>query len=549
MLVDRAGQVRRHLVPRDLRIVVRDRRRLDDPGRLDLHLPAAVLVEVPVEPVVVVAHRRDRRNDQPPRPPHPRLRRPRLRVAVGVLPEDAEILLVDADRVPDRPRPPALVRHRAVHVGDLAEAVAAQLQRVGQPPQPAHLARVERVLEILRRARIAVGHHHLRQRRAMADRPQPRLRLPPVRRMPRPRQRVRPRIVPIPDLVQHQPLARVQRRPHLPLLPAQQVPLQRERRPLRLHDVQRLRVLARRAAVIAIEPQRRLRRRPARLVDDLQHPVLDQIDDRHQPLDRPPVAVVLRLVPQVRDPLEDAVPRLPLAAEIAARPRIDLAAVDLRLRDAAPPHRRPPALVRPDRRLRPPELLHQRKRLHVRPRRRRLDDSRLQIDHLGRQTGRRIQRDQLRPPPLVVRTLDRLQPCHQRKPQRLANPQMRRRDLRRPRDLILRKRIQRMHPHPLNNSRRHNAPPSARLPAKIAICKGKRPTCCQYCKPASDSSSEYRVPADRGRSSTGDRQYSRACRRRAPATSVRPAGWMPARAPVKRADPTAESLLQLLDLQ
>ena len=258
MLVVHRAQLRRDPMPRDLRLVVGDRNRLHDARRLDLVLPRAVLVEVPVEAVVVVVDGGEAGDDQPARAAHPGLRA--VLVGVGVLPENADIFLMNADRVRNRARAAALVGQRRVEVGDLAQAVAAQLERVGHSPQAA-LAGVEGVFEVVPDRGVAVGHDHLRQRGAVANRPQA------------------PAVF-VADLVQHQPLARVQRDAHLPLLPGEQLPVERERRPLRLRDVERLEVLPRRAALLMVEAQRRRRGRRRRLVDHLQHAVRDQIDHR-----------------------------------------------------------------------------------------------------------------------------------------------------------------------------------------------------------------------------------------------------------------------------
>ena len=53
-----------------------------------------------------------------------------------------------------------LVGERRVEVVDLAEAVAAERERLRHAAE-APLARVERVLPAVQRARVAVGHDHL----------------------------------------------------------------------------------------------------------------------------------------------------------------------------------------------------------------------------------------------------------------------------------------------------------------------------------------------------------------------------------------------------
>ena len=228
-----------------------------DPGHLDLALDRAVQVEVPVEAVVVVADGGEERHDEPALPP-------RLRRAVedvGVLPEDAEVLLVDADRVAHLARLAGLAADDRVQVGDLAEAVAAELERV-DPLADQVLAGVEVRLPVAE-PRIAVRHHHLRHRSPVDHRPPGQL-----------------------DLVQGEPLARVEAHPQRPVLPAQQVALHREARPLRLGDLDRpqrraLRPAHRRVVVVAgFGGHRQLE-----LVDDPQHLLLDQVHVRGDPVD------------------------------------------------------------------------------------------------------------------------------------------------------------------------------------------------------------------------------------------------------------------------
>ena len=136
----------------------RDRHGRHDPGELHLQLDVAVEVEVPVEAVLVVADGGDEADDQAARPAG--LVGAALQVVV--LPEDPVVLLVHADRVLDRVRVALLGGEHRVEVVDDAEAVAAQLQRVGHAAE-APLAGVERVLPAV---------HHARGRRRA--RPSPR---------------------------------------------------------------------------------------------------------------------------------------------------------------------------------------------------------------------------------------------------------------------------------------------------------------------------------------------------------------------------------------
>ena len=75
----------------------------------------------------------------------------------------------------DRARLAGAVVHGGVEVADLAEAVAAQLQRRGHEAE-APLADVEgRAADVVGRG-VAVGHHHLGEREPVRDRPGPRRR-------------------------------------------------------------------------------------------------------------------------------------------------------------------------------------------------------------------------------------------------------------------------------------------------------------------------------------------------------------------------------------
>ena len=129
--------------------------------------------------------------------------------------------------------------------------------------------------------------------------------------------------------------------------------VQCEGRTFRLHDVERLQIVPRRAAVFMVEAQRRGRCRRRRFVHDFQDSVFDEINDRNQSLDRASVGVVVRFVAQVDDALEDAVLSLPLRAEIAGRPQVEKRQINLLFAQAASSHRRVPAGVGADRSLSP----------------------------------------------------------------------------------------------------------------------------------------------------------------------------------------------------
>ena len=122
VLVRRAAQTFRHHAAPGIRLAGRDGRGLDDAGQLGLELDGAVLIEVPVEAVVVVADGREERDDEAARAAH-------LEGVVAelvVLPEDAVVLLVHADGVLHHHGPAEIVGRRHVEVVDVAEAVAAR---------------------------------------------------------------------------------------------------------------------------------------------------------------------------------------------------------------------------------------------------------------------------------------------------------------------------------------------------------------------------------------------------------------------------------------
>ncbi len=153
-------------------------------------------------------------------------------VVVDVLPQHRVVFLVDADRVGDGVRLTlAVVQHR-IQIADLAETVAAELQRRGHEAK-APLADVERGAPVVVLGRVAVGHDHLGKRDPVCH-------------------RAFPLAVAIADRVQCHPLAVVEPDPQRPVLPLQQVAVEGERHPFRLVDVQRLEWLAPRRGADAL---------------------------------------------------------------------------------------------------------------------------------------------------------------------------------------------------------------------------------------------------------------------------------------------------------
>jgi len=131
---------------------------------------------------------------------------------VGVLPQDAEVLLVHADGVLDGQGFAAAGAHGRVEITDEAEAIAAQLEAVGTHPH-AVFADVEGVLAKVPAAGVSIGNDHLRHCRAVQYRPKP------------------PAVL-VADGIQYETLAGREADPQAPFLPPHLVALDRKARPL-----------------------------------------------------------------------------------------------------------------------------------------------------------------------------------------------------------------------------------------------------------------------------------------------------------------------------
>ena len=298
--MERRGQAGRHHAGVCAGIVPVDRHGRHDPGQLDLELQGAVEIEVPVEPVLVVADGGDGADHQAPRPAH--FGAPRHHV--DVLPEDGVVLLVHADGVVLRVRLAPLVGEDVVEVVDLAEAVAPQGQRVGHAAQTP-LPGVERTLPRVHGARVPVGHDHLAHRGPVHDRPHP------------------PAVL-VADGGEHQSLQRVHADAQRPLLPAHEVALHLKARALGLGDLQWLQVRAQRPVVLGVVAPRRGRDGDDPVVEHLEDLAPSHVDDGQQALDGAGVAVVVGGGAQVGDALGDAAALLVLEPEGAGRPGVDL---------------------------------------------------------------------------------------------------------------------------------------------------------------------------------------------------------------------------------
>ena len=301
----------------------------DHAGELDLVLDRAVLVQVPVVAVLVVADGDDAGDDHPAHPPD-------FRVAgaeVGVLPGDAVVLFVQADGVRHGDGLAVVVVDHAVQVGDLAEAVAAELQGVGEQAD-AVLALVEDQLAVVHRAGVAVGYEHLAEARAVDD-----------------------AAAVVLDPVQDQAFSCREADPQVPLLPLQVVAVDCEARALVLGDVERLDVRARAVGEVrdvlrvgdlgggVVALLRRQRQDAVVFHADDGHRV--QVDPGDDAVDRVGVAVVLRVVahPGERGD-EAAVVGADAGLDVRRGPRVDHAQVEVG--DAALAHRLLPARVLAD---------------------------------------------------------------------------------------------------------------------------------------------------------------------------------------------------------
>ncbi len=268
VLVGRCLDVRRHHPAGPRGLAVGDAGHGHDARQLHLELDGSVLVQGPVEAVVVVRDRREARDDEPAAAPD-------LGAAgagVHVLPEDRVVLLVQADAVDDGLRFAVAVEVVDVEVADLAEAVAAELEARGERTG-AVLAPVEEVLPVRRRVAVEVRDVHLVDRRAVQH-------------------RALDLAVAVAQVVQHEPLAVGEPDAERPVLPADLVSVDREAGAVRLHDVERRDLAVGTPGAGGVDAGlARHRDDPVVLdADDLERV---QVEDRDEPGDGPGVAVVL----------------------------------------------------------------------------------------------------------------------------------------------------------------------------------------------------------------------------------------------------------------
>ena len=195
------------------------------------------------------------------------------RADIHVLPEDSLVLLVDADRVAKHDRLAAAVADDRVEVADLAEAIAPELERVGEGAELL-LSEIEDALVVVLGARMAVRHGELGIRRPVQHPPL----LPVV----------------VAHVVEHEPLPGREAEPEPPLLPAKLVACQLEARTVRLLDLERLEIRARADTLGPVFTVVR-RQRDGGAIVDAEHLHAIEIHERDEPLDRTRVARSSRL--------------------------------------------------------------------------------------------------------------------------------------------------------------------------------------------------------------------------------------------------------------
>ena len=205
---------------------------------------------------------------------------------------------MQADGIADPPRRTVPIVRPGIEVADGAETVAAQRQRVVVLAH-AVFAGVERIAAEIAASRIAVGHHHLGHRGAVHDGAQPALVL-------------------VGDVIEDESLAHVEADADVPLLPAHEVALDREARPLRLHDAEWFHVAAQ--TLLAGDHGLFRRDRHRAEIIDPDHRAAPQVDHRVQVGDGPAIGVAAVGIHQPAVAIGDALARLAREAEMSGGP-------------------------------------------------------------------------------------------------------------------------------------------------------------------------------------------------------------------------------------
>ena len=129
---------------------------VEDASELDFKLDGTVLVEDPVDAVLVICSSEDVRDDESAAPSHYH----RIVSEISVFEEDTGVFFVDADCVLDGVWGAGFIDEGGVDVVDCAFAIAAQSETVGHVPT-AVFTEVEGMFALMRVFRVAVGDDHL----------------------------------------------------------------------------------------------------------------------------------------------------------------------------------------------------------------------------------------------------------------------------------------------------------------------------------------------------------------------------------------------------
>ena len=275
---------------------------IHDSRQLDLILDRAVLIEIPVKAVLVVADSGDERDDQAPGAAYfgP------VGAPVHVFPEDPKIFFMHADHIRHLENAAPAACHIGIKVADLAKAVAAQLQCIRQHADPV-LTAVKCVFMVMIVAGIAVRHDHIAERRSVHD-------------------RADLAAVQVADGVQHQPFTGSETNAERPLLPGDFMAADGKTRAIRLGDFVGFEVLAKLTRVAKFGDI--LASVVAGLGGQGNRTGIDhfddfrgvQVEDDGDPFDRVRISIVARLGAQPGHRPEDA-PRLIIFAFLAVPAR------------------------------------------------------------------------------------------------------------------------------------------------------------------------------------------------------------------------------------
>src|SRR5580693_5893693 len=261
------------------RAVEHQARGIDDPGQLDNEFDGAIEIQMPIEPVLIVAHRRDERDHEPACPPNITV----LGTEIGVFPQHAGVFLVEAGRVRNCLRSAVDSVHHGIEIVHGAQAIATERQAVRQHANPV-LAAIEGVLARMHAA--------------------PRAGVPDA------------------QVVQHEPFARRKADAEPPATPLDSPAIDSEAGTLRLDDFDGLEIRSPTLLEARCEIAFVARHWNDAEIVDPQHLAAIDVDKGAQPLDGVSILIVVRVVAYPRDRLDQAAADLIWMPEHATGPRI-----------------------------------------------------------------------------------------------------------------------------------------------------------------------------------------------------------------------------------